>query len=264
MEKYKTYKDDENLVQQMYANFDEDKRLNSSKAASVEFFTTMHYLKKYLKSGDNILDVGAGTGQYSFALAHKGYKISAIELSHHNIEIFKNKLKKSDNIDLIQGNALDLTMFEDESFDLVMLFGPLYHLHNHEDKIRCLEEAKRVCKKEGLIYIAFITNDLVPINEYVHNMNFFKSNEYDKNTFKVVDDPFVFHTLDECRKILNDAKLSCIHEIAADGLSETLADQINKMDDESFQQYLLYHLYLCEKPEFLGMSIHNLFICRKP
>ena len=42
-----------------------------------------------------------------------------------------------------------------------------------------------------------------------------------------------------------------------------LANKINEMDDESFNEYFKYHLYLCEKPELLGMTIHNLFICRK-
>lgn len=263
MSEYQTYKDDEKKVQSMYSSFDEERRLNTTKASSVEFLTTMHYLEKYLKEGDSILDVGAGTGQYSFALAHKGYKVSAIELSHHNVEVFKSKITENDSIDLRQGNALDLSMYEDESFDVVLVFGPLYHLHNQEDKLRCLEEAKRVCKKNGLIYVAFIAHDLIPINEYCYNREFFKSDEYDRDKLRVVDDPFVFHTVDECRALLRDAHISFIHEIATDGLSETLADKINEMNDESFNEYFKYHLYLCEKPELLGMTIHNLFICRK-
>lgn len=258
-----TYKDDEKTVQNLYSNYDEEKRLNTSKASSIEFMTTMHYLNQYLKEGDSILDVGAGTGQYSFALSRKGYKVSAIELSYQNVEVFKSKIKENDNIDLRQGNALDLSMYENDSFDAVLVFGPLYHLHNQEDKLRCLEEAKRVCKKNGLIYVAFIAHDLIPINEFCYNSGFLLSDEYDRTSLRVKDDPFVLHTLDECRNLLHDAHLTPIHEIATDGLSETLAEKINKMDDQTFEEYFKYHLSLCEKPEFLGMTIHNLFICRK-
>lgn len=102
MSEYQTYKDDEKKVQSMYSSYDEERRLNTTKASSVEFMTTMHYLEKYLKEGDSILDIGAGTGQYSFALAHKGYKVNAVELSHHNVEVFRSKITQDDSIDLRQ------------------------------------------------------------------------------------------------------------------------------------------------------------------
>ncbi len=54
-----------------YANYDEDGRLGS-KHGFVEFHTTMRYIEKYLKPGDRILEIGAGTGRYSHALARKG------------------------------------------------------------------------------------------------------------------------------------------------------------------------------------------------
>ena len=66
-----------------------------------------------------------------------------------------------DQIDLAQGNALDLSRYDSNSFDVVLLFGPLYHLHEEADKLRCIEEAKRVCKKDGKIFFALISNDIV-------------------------------------------------------------------------------------------------------
>jgi len=39
-----------------------------------------------------------------------------------------------------------------------------------------------------------------------------------------------------------------------------LGDKINAMDDESYAQYLKYHLYACEKPELLGHSNHIMFV----
>lgn len=51
-------------------------------------------------------------------------------------------------------------------------------------------------------------------------------------------------------------------EVAADGASELLGGMIDRMDADSFRQYLRYHFYLCEKKEFLGMSSHLLFIGR--
>ena len=143
-------------VNRTYDIFNEDARLNHSKAARVEFLTTVHYIKKYLKDGDKILDIGAGAGEYSLYFARKGYEVSALELADANIAAFKKKLTPEDKIDLVQGNALDLSRYADKSFDIVLLFGPLYHLKNDADKQKCISEAKRVCKDGGKIFFLII------------------------------------------------------------------------------------------------------------
>ena len=80
-----------------YTNYDEDGRL-TSKHGSVEFLTTMHYIKKYLKPGDRIMEIGAGTGLYSHTLAKMGYKVDAVELLEHHIEIFKRNTQLDEDI----------------------------------------------------------------------------------------------------------------------------------------------------------------------
>ena len=50
------------------------------------------------------------------------------------------------------------------------------------------------------------------------------------------------------------------YAVASDGVSELLQDLVNGLDDSSYQQYLRYHFYICEKPEFLGASNHLLFV----
>ena len=54
-----------------YNHYDEDSRL-LFQHSSVEFLTTMRYIEKYLKHGDKVLEIGAGTGRYSHALARRG------------------------------------------------------------------------------------------------------------------------------------------------------------------------------------------------
>ena len=58
-----------------------------------------------------------------------------------------------------QGNALKLSRFADETFDVTLLLGPMYHLYTFEDKVKALCEAKRVTKKNGLIFVAYLMND---------------------------------------------------------------------------------------------------------
>ena len=255
-------KDEIEQIQKTYEIFNEDTRLNRSKAARVEFLTNVKYIEKYLSQGDSILDVGAGAGEYSFYFARNGYKVSALELTDVNIKAFRAKMREEDEIDLIQGNAIDLSAYRDNSFDVVLLFGPLYHLHKECDRQKCISEAKRVCKDDGMIFFSFICNDMVIITELDYDKDYLSGNTYDHDTFKVEDFPFVFFTADACRKMLKDGGIEIKHEVASDGFSELIEERINSLDDESYAQYLKYHFYICEKPEFLGASNHLLFVGR--
>lgn len=257
------FSDDTELVQAVYRRYDEDSRLNKSNAAKVEFLTTVRYIEKYLTPGAKILDIGAGAGEYSLYFARKGFHVSALELADANIAAFRAKMTDDDPIDLVQGNALDLSRYDSDSFDVVLLFGPLYHLHEEADKLRCIEEAKRVCKKDGKIFFAFISNDIVVLTMQQCYKDYLMNGDYDKESFRLDDFPFVFHTVDRCRELLGKAGIQISHEVASDGASELLQDLVNGLDEASYQQYLRYHFYICEKPEFLGMSNHLLFVCEK-
>lgn len=250
-------------VSKTYEIFNEDCRLNRSKASRVEFLTTVRYIENYLHKGYKILDLGAGAGEYSLYFAGKGYDVTAIELAENNVNAFRKKILPEMKLDLKQGNAMDLSSYDDNSFDIVLLFGPLYHLSDENDRQKCISEARRVCKPDGVLFFAYISNDMVILTEFCYFKDYFKSNSYNHDTFKVEDFPFVFFTLDECRRMLIDGRIQIIKEIASDGVSEMLEDKINEMDEESYNQYLKYHFYCCEKPEMIGRSNHFLFIGKK-
>ena len=254
------YENDTQLVQELYRRLDENSRLNHSQAARVEFLTTVEYIQRYLTPGAKILDIGAGAGEYSLYFARKGYQVSALELSEDNIAAFRSKLTDRDTIDLVQGNALDLSRYEDSSFDIVLLFGPLYHLHSQADKLRCIQEAKRVCKPDGKLFFAFISNDMVILTMFHEVPDYFVTGDYNKDTFRCHDFPFVFHTVDACRELLREGGVKVLHEVASDGVSELLQEKINAMDEKNYAQYLRYHFYTCEKPEHLGPSNHLLLV----
>ncbi len=251
---------EEERVSALYKIFDESSRL-SSKAGRVEYLTTIRQIEKHLKPGGKILDLGAGTGEYSLYFANKGYEVKAIELVENHVDQIKEKVTEKMNIDVVQGNALDLSQIDDNTYDIVLCFGPLYHLEKIEDRIKCISEVKRVCRENGKMFFAFIGNDMVITTEsFLYNPEFLKGDSYNHETFKLVDFPFVFHTPNDCRILFEAANIYIISEIAADGLSELLADKINKMDEESYERWLKYHFYISEKPEFLGASNHLLFV----
>ncbi len=252
-------KDDSDLVQELYRRHDEDGRL-SAPAARVELLTNLRVIEEEVPPGAKLLDVGAGTGAYSLYLAEQGYAVTALELSERNLEVLRSKVTKDVPVQIEAGNALDLSRYPDASFDAVLLMGPLYHLHAVEDRLRAIAEARRVCRPGGKLFFAFISADPVILSMQQAHPEYLLEGDYDKESFRLDDYPFVFHTVGESRALLARGGVCIRREVASDGVSELLKDLINGLDSESYRQYLRYHFYLSEKPECLGMSHHLLFV----
>ena len=155
----------EKVLTEYYSCYDEDARLRS-KHGMVEFLTTMRYIEKYLCPGASILEIGAGTGRYSHALAQRGYTVDAVELVEHNIDIFKRNTTPGETVTIQQGNALDLQPFADDRYDITLLLGPMYHLFSLEDQRKALSEAVRVTKPGGVIFAAYCGNDATMVQYY--------------------------------------------------------------------------------------------------
>lgn len=96
----------------------------------------MRYIEKYIRPENLVIEIGAGTGRYSHALARQGYTVDAVELVSHNIDVFRKNTMSNEDITIMQGNALDLSVFPDNRYDITLLLGSLYHLYSDEDKRR--------------------------------------------------------------------------------------------------------------------------------
>lgn len=138
-------------LRRYYECYNEDGRLSTPHGA-VEFLTTMRYLERYLKPGAHILDIGAGTGRYSHALARQGYSVDAVELIEHNIAEFQRQTQLKESVTIRQGNAVDLSAFPSNTYDVTLLMGPLYHLADEQDRLAAMAEAIRVTKPGGVIF----------------------------------------------------------------------------------------------------------------
>ena len=256
---------EKNLVN-YYNKFNEDKRLKS-RHGIVEYTTTMKYIEKYLKKMNNpkILDVGAGTGKYSIYLNNLGYDVTAVELVKHNLMTIKSKNK---SIKSFLGNALNLSRFKDNSFDMVLLFGPLYHLIKEEDKIKAIMEAKRVVKENGFILISYYMNEYAVIKHgFMENTikEDIKNNLIDKS-FHITpkdDDLYSMVRLSDINRYKKICNLKRVKIISQDGASDYIRQTINKMNEETFHIYLKYHQNICEKKELIGASSHVLDILKK-
>ncbi len=145
-------------IKAYYAVFDEQNRLMNPEGR-LEFEIAFSVLLEHLKESDSILDLGGGAGRYSIELAKRGFKVTLADLSERLLEQAKSYIEDN-NLPPLQGidvvNALDLSRYADESFDSIILFGPLYHLLENRERVQCLSEVKRVLKSGGLVFASFI------------------------------------------------------------------------------------------------------------
>ncbi len=254
------------ILENYYEDYDEDARLIKDKAHKVEYITTIKYIDKFLKKGNRILEVGAGTGRYSLHYAEKGYQVDSVELVNKNLEILKSKIKKNMNINAIQGNALDLNMYKDDTFDITLVLGPLYHLYEYNEINQAIEEAIRVTKKNGKIFIAYIPNDAVFLNYGIKSRQIKRLKKLCDENWKIKnikEEIFSTFKVEEFNKIMDKHKVRKIKNVSTDGVSQILKDYINCLDDEEFNLYVDYHLKNCERYDIMGISAHSLYICEK-
>ena len=254
------------LLEEHYGKFNEEKRL-LRRHGQVEYITSMKYIHKYLEEFEapKILDIGAGTGRYSVALCEEGYDVTAVELVKRNLGILK---AKNSNVKAYLGNALNLKRFKDEEFDLTLLFGPMYHLYTFEDKLKALNEAKRVTKTGGVILVAYLMNEYGVIsygfkeNHVVECRKDGRLNE-DFHCVSEEKDLYDYVRLEDIDRLKDAADLERIQIISADGPTEYLRPVINAMDEETFKLFIEYHLSTCERYELLGAAAHTVDILRK-
>ncbi len=253
-------------LEQYYNKFNEEKRL-SSRHGQVEYITTMKYIHKYLEDMPQaaILDIGAGTGRYSVALAQEGYDVTAVELVKYNLGILKSK---NSSVKAYQGNALNLKRFADESFDMTLLFGPMYHLYTKEDKQKALAEAKRVTKPNGIILVAYCMNEYCVLTYAFKEGHIRECLQNDRLTEDFhssaeAKDLYDYVRIEDIDALNEAAGLKRIQIISPDGPANYMRPVLNAMDEETFSLFIQYHLATCERADLIGAGAHTVDILRK-
>ena len=251
-----------------YEKADEDGRLGWQ---TKDFTRSKSIISRYLfASSMEIADVGGGTGPYSFWLAEKGHKVHLLDLTQKHIDIAMQK-GKTGNIALssyICGDARDLP-YENESMDLVLVMGALYHLQAPESRHKCLTEAFRVLKCGGYVICTVISRYTPLISTIKWNI----FHHYDIDILEKIiktgmADGFsfphsYFHTPNEIITELSNAGFRNVNTIAVEGISNAFGDY-NLPTDEEEAARLLKCIEITESiPELLGISRNIIAVGKK-
>ena len=255
------------IINGFYDGYVEDTRLSRSRHGQLEYLTTMEYIHRVISEKASIIEVGAGTGRYSVTLAKEGHDVTAIELAKSNLKLLRHNSKGLDNITSYQGDALDLSRFQNNTFDLTLVLGPLYHLYDEGDQQKALDEAIRVTKNGGTIMVAFLSVHAILFNNYLQgNLRAGIEENFTKD-YQVKHFPeqlFTGFHVDEFEALFRDKPVEWMTTVATDSILELAESREDfAMSDEEFRAFEEYHLHSCERRDLLGCSSHLLYICKK-
>lgn len=261
-------------VIESYSLYDEEGRLTRSSTHRIEFMTTITLLERFIRPGMKLLDAGAGTGRYAFYYAEQGCRVTALDLVPKHVESMQRKAAESPALPIrtYAGNAVNLACEADESYDVVLLLGPLYHLPEPEDRKACIREALRVLKPGGVLAAAYI-NKLFTVPHLVQRQPELLRESLvrkllDGGAIRAGDEECFwtdnwFATPEEIRTLLAPFPLETLEHAAADGIAPFISDALNGLGEEQLRVWFSYHLETCREPSALGLSNHGLYIGRK-
>lgn len=255
------------IVSSFYDRYDEEGRTARTRHGQLEYATTMAYIHRYAAGQSKLLEVGAGTGRYSIALAKEGMDVTAVELVGSNLAVLRENSRGLKNISSFQGDATDLSRFPDGSFDVTLFFGPMYHLYE-TDEVNCaIDEAIRVTKPGGVILFAFLSVFAIMYANYFYGNwtegqaeNF--TGDYQVRHFK--EQLFTGYDVGEFEELFDGKPVEWITTTGVDGLVEPVEMRPDfSMTDEEFKAFAEWYLHFSEKRELLGAANHLLYICRR-
>lgn len=249
-------------VMAFYDASNEHSRLSKNKHSQIEYLVTMKYLQEIIPENSRILDCCAGTGAYSFELA-KRHKVVAGDLSEKHINQMWQLQEECPMLEEIhQLDVCDMSIFEDESFDVVLCMGALYHLFDHEDRMKAIRECVRVCKKGGILVFAYLNKWASFYNGLINNLKSMDLlySEYDSRNH---EDIFYRTTADEVNELCRNLGLACLHNIGVDHFAFLSSERIDAMNDAEYERFLEYQMKATQEPNITGVSLHGLWIGRK-
>ncbi len=156
----------------------------------LEYERTIELLNRFLPSPPAVVcDIGGGTGAYATYLAENGYEVHYVDpVPFHINSVEKSGLMKTINM----GDARNLCFFQDNFADIVLLFGPLYHLTERDDRILAINEAHRILKKDGLLLTTHISRYITALYEGF-TLGRYSEKEFVKTSKEILDNGFELH-----------------------------------------------------------------------
>lgn len=243
-----------------------------------EFAVTLRALDAHLPPAPaRVLDCGGGPGRYAIALAQRGYEVTLFDLSPELLALAQEKADEAGVTlsGIEQGTATDLSRFADNSFDAVLLMGPLYHLLDEAERKQALAEAYRVVKPGGPVFAAFITRYAAHRDAAAHYpaQAFEEAEDYHHIAQTGMLPPRADGTMaftayfahpTEVAPLCRSAGLDVETVLGVEGVASMHEERLNALDGAVWAFWVDVNYQIAHDPAIHGGVEHLLAVCRKP
>ncbi|MCL2078135.1 MAG: class I SAM-dependent methyltransferase [Oscillospiraceae bacterium] len=266
---------DDAVIVKEYYNADPQKEWERLANWRFEFRIAAHYMERYIKPGQSVLDIGGGTGRYSLWLAHKGCDVTLFDLSEKSIEFAQRKAAEYGvSFKTVVGDARYITANPKlaKKYDHVLIMGPLYHLTDEYDRASSLRGAVTHLKKGGKLFASFVSIIggmvfmLRECPELVTNQSEQPYINALMNGHSYGGDAFTrafFSYPDEILPFMENFPLQKLHFLGQEGISSPFFNRMMPIPQPAIDKWFEISLALCEKDEFLSYSEHLMYIGEK-
>lgn len=240
-------------IGQHYDEHIEYQKIRLEQDSPIEYEITKRVLNKWVKDKSKIAYIGVGVGHYALYLCQqKKCQFHLIDVSEKLLQASKDNFYKvglSKNIiSCTNASATDLSFIPNESVDVVLMLGPLYHLPETAQQHQAINEAHRILKKDGVLFASAI-NRLAILHELFNNNRFSTSgsissiadklNEYIQSgisnnaIFPQLGNEAYFVTVDEFTNLFKDK----FTQLDLLGLESFTAFNQKKLFEKSFEEH---------------------------
>jgi SAM-dependent methyltransferase len=264
-------------VRAYYDNAPEESRLQSGPSLLEEARTRELILRHAPRPPAVVLDVGGAAGAYAFWLAEQGYEVRLIDAVPRLVDVARERNARSAHklASCAVGDARSLGE-PDNSADMVLLLGPLYHLVEAHDRHQAVADAARVLRPGGVLIAAGISRWASTLDglsrELLRDPNFVPIVERDLSEGRHQNptgrlDYFTtayFHRPEDLRQEVIAAGLDVEGLYGVEGPGWMLTDFVDRWNDPERRRIILEVARLLEsEPSVIGCSAHLLVVGRK-
>ena len=254
-------------------------RHEESALARVAFRIHRRFLETYVRSGDRVLDVGAGPGRFTIELARLGASVTVADLSEGQLRLNERYVREAGAdpavVSRVVADVVDLAEFGDDSFDRVVCYGAVLSLVTDRAD-DALDEMLRVCRPEGTILLGVASRFgalrafLAGLRQEIHEDGVAWAQHVVETgdlfpPHSNLGVPMHLYTWGEVRSLLESHGCEVLSASAANFVSTGDAAEVEAFaaDGELWERFLAWEMVACAQPGALDGGTHIIAAVRR-
>jgi len=131
-------------------------RFESGVSSPVSFAVHRHYLERFVREGDRVLEVGAGPGRFTLELARLGARLVVADVSPEQLRLNEERAAHPAVEERVLADVLDLSRWADGEFDVTTCYGgPISYVLGRAEE--AIAELLRVTRRGGLLLFSVMS-----------------------------------------------------------------------------------------------------------